>query len=617
MNKRGLFSGLLLFLFLSLVTTSCGLIPIPPILATGTGTMLVQNGKYLYKIGGFASDDISRGGITSGGKVQNTVYMATTTLNLDGRIPDESIHISSWSEALPLPEGRAFGAAFSIGQYLYVIGGEDESGPVDTIYIAKVDITDGSLGFFHTYYSDYSDYSDGEKLEGPSYWVTHTTKLPQPRSHMGWNISDGRIFLVGGTGSAGELDTIIHARIQVERSGKTGIWYESPVTLPQPRTDISVGLLNDRLYILGGKTANSLKDLVFSYALNPYGLLSDYRTEPKLPAPRGRLQVISDGERLVAGSARLLAGSARLLAGSGYNFEGEQSDHYWALDLSHDLSLPATGWSTLAEKSTSAALSHARIAGNILLIGDEISISILNLNLAPMAPEIIPGSGYIRKKGTTTSLWTEPGNTVRYRIDPPEIGAPTSSDTAWDPANPYPVETDYATTVTFQAFSESDSSPAVTMNYYPLLLPSFFSDTILINNTETASYTILSFTDTLLNGTVNQLEEALYRIPVYRTYTVVIDWQDSTSDRSTYTSQADFTLLEEDYFTEVLDTNGVPVASKPILYSARSGSGYGNPVTVILHPGIYYLHITDTGTETGSTAGGTVGFSIMTSGGSR
>ena len=113
------------------------------------------------------------------------------------------------------------------------------------------------------------------------------------------------------------------------------------------------------------------------------------------------------------------------------------------------------------------------------------------------------------------------------------------------------------------------------------------------------------------------LKEALYRIPVYSTFTVEIDWQDSTTDSGTYTSQADFTLLEEDYFTEVLDTNGVPVASRPILYSARSGSGYGNPVSVTLHPGTYYLYITDTGTNTGSTAGGTVGFSIMTTGESR
>ena len=183
----------------------------------------------------------------------------------------------------------------------------------------------------------------------------------------------------------------------------------------------------------------------------------------------------------------------------------------------------------------------------------------------------------------------------------------------WDPANPYAVETEYSSTYTFQAFSKTESSPAITRNYHPLLLPSFFSDTILINNTGTINYNTLSFTDTLLNGTVNQLEEALYRIPVYRTYTVEIDWQDSTSVRSAYTSTADFTLLEEDYFTEVLDTNGVPVASKPILHSIRSESGYGNSITVTLHPGTYYLYITDTD----SIPGGTVGFSIMATGGSR
>lgn len=539
--------------------------------------MLVQHGSYLYKIGGIASN----------GSVQNTIYRADAAANTDG-----TITISPWVEALPLPEGRAFGAAFSIGQYLYVIGGENESGPVDTIYIAKID-PDGTLGFYHTYYSD------GEKLEGPSYWVNHSNPLPQPRSHMGWTISDGRVFLVGGNGTgAAELDTIIHARIWVSQSGKTGIWYTSPVTLPQPRTDVGVGLLEDRLYILGGKTANSLKDLVFSYALHPYGLLTDYRTEPKLPAPRGRLQVVSDGNRLIAGSTRLLVGSTRLLVGSGYNFEGELSDHYWALGSS--------SWNALDAKAEAHAISHARIAGNLLLMGTDSSITTLDLNLAPKTPEFIPGSGYIRQKGTTTSLWTEPGTTVRFRENPPDTGLPTAADTAWNPSTPYPIETGYATALTLKTFSSIDSSPAVTSTYHPLLLPSFFSDTLLVDSTGTGTYKTLSFTDTLLDGTVYQLEEALYRIPVYHTFNVVIDWQDSSNGGSTYTSRADFTLLEEDYYTEVLDTNGVPVASKPALFSTRSSSGYGNPVFVTLHPGTYYLYITDTD----DTLGGTVGFSL-------
>ncbi|NQT61223.1 MAG: hypothetical protein HQ557_19830, partial [Bacteroidetes bacterium] len=141
--KRVLLSILLL---LGIFMGSCSLLPIPPIPETGTGTMLVQHGKYLYRIGGFGSD----------GNVQNTVYMAATTIN-----PDGEIAISPWAAALPLPEGRAFGAAFSIGQYLYVIGGENNDGPVDTLYIAKIDPLDGTLGFHHIY-------------GGADYWVDHT-----------------------------------------------------------------------------------------------------------------------------------------------------------------------------------------------------------------------------------------------------------------------------------------------------------------------------------------------------------------------------------------------------------------------------------------------------------
>jgi Kelch motif protein len=564
--KQVLISGLLLprlllsfFLLLPLITASCSLLPIPPIPETGTGEMLVQHGKYLYRIGGFDSD----------GNVQDTIYMSSAAINTD-----DTITVEPWTTVLPLPEGRAFGAAFSIGQYLYVIGGENDNGPVDTIYIAKIDSTDGTLGFHHIY-------------GGAYYWVNHLTPLPTPRSRMGYAYDDGRIFLIGGNNTAGELDTIIHTRIQIVQSGKTGCWYTSPETLPEPRSNIGAGILNGRLYLLGGQTGNSLKDYVDSYALNPYGLLYDHFTEPNLPAPRGRLQIIADGNRLIAGS--------------GYNFEGELSAYYWSLEPIGT----KVSWNTLDETSVSTALSSARISGKLLLLGLNNTITTIDLDLKPRIPEVIPGSGYIRKKGTNASLWEIPDETTHLAVAPQlrgdEIGELVESEE-------FALETEYASTYTFTASRGEERSVEVIRNYYPLLLPSFFSKTLLIGSADAADYRTLTLTDTLLDGTVTQLEEALYRIPIYTTIEVKIDWLDAgdSVDGEAYTSLAEFTLFEEDYYTEVLDIEGNPVASSPVLFTGSGSIGHGNPATVRLYTGTYYLHITDTD----ESSGGTVGFSL-------
>jgi hypothetical protein len=549
-------------LILGFLLISCGLIPTPPIPESGTGEMLVQHGKFLYRIGGFDTE----------GKARNTVYMTILSSTTDGIIETEP-----WTASLPLPEGRAYSAAFSIGQYLYVIGGENDSGSVDTIYIAKIDPTDGTLGFHHSF-------------GGAYYWVNHLKTLPEPRSRMGFTYHDGRIFLIGGNGTTGELDTIIHSKIQVVQSGKTGCWYTSPETLPEPRSNIGAGILNGRLYLLGGQTGNSLKDYVDSYALNPYGLLTDHNIEPNLPAPRGRLQVITDRDRLIAGS--------------GYNFEGELSAHYWSLD-------PAStkaSWNTLEKTSVSTALSSARMSGKILLLGLNNIIKTLDLDLKPRIPEVIPGSGYIRKKGTNASLWEIPDETTHLSSGQEYLSRQLRGDEDWElvESEEFALETEYASTYTFTAFREGESSADVIRNYYPLQLPSFFSKTLLIGSADAGDYRTLTLTDTLLDGTVTQLEEALYRIPIYTTIDVKIDWLDTgdSVDGEAYTSLAEFTLFEEDYYTEVLDIEGNPVASNPVLFNESGSLGHGYPATVRLYPGTYYLHITDKD----ESPGGTVGF---------
>jgi hypothetical protein len=164
------------------------------------GSMLVQYGDYIYKIGGYDNNGI----------VTDSVFKSKIVVD------NGDVQIGDWTDDLPLPSPRVNGAAFAAGNYLYVIGGEDKNGPVSTVFVTQIASDEtGTLG----------------TAGGAKYWTSQVVKLPEPRSHMSLAYADGRVFLIGGKNGGEVFDTILQARLQIGMSGYIGHWYTSPINL--------------------------------------------------------------------------------------------------------------------------------------------------------------------------------------------------------------------------------------------------------------------------------------------------------------------------------------------------------------------------------------------------
>ena len=372
-------------LFLSLLS-SCrigGLDPcLPPKAPSeeGRGAMLVQSGYWLYRLGGWDDSVLSSPAVSKA-------------------LVGEEGQAEGWQESASLPAGLRHGAAFSAGNFVYVLGGSDDNGPVDTVYYTAVH-ADGSLGF-----------------GADDHWEANIRPLPEGRSSAAWVVYDGWIFLIGGmtalgTTSAGETDSIIRARIY--QDGQVGQWYTSAETLPEALWGASAAEMGGRLYVAGGAnsqgagTPGVMAGMV-SFALGAYGALSDRRIEADLPIALQKPILLADRDDLI-------------LAG-GFSGESWSSKVYRC----HDGVWTDTGHESMAEGpffgQTGGSLLYQRSLGT-----DATGIGRLDgLDLAPEAPTLLPGSGMV-PGGSPVLVGKVPGSTIRYRTDGM---APSAGDPSW------------------------------------------------------------------------------------------------------------------------------------------------------------------------------------------
>jgi DNA-binding CsgD family transcriptional regulator len=126
--------------------------------------------------------------------------------------PDQN----EWAERSPMPTARAFAGAAVLDGQIFVAGGESQGGPL-------------------TVNERYSPSDDG--TSNP--WSTQQP-LPAPRSHMAMTATNGRIFVVGGRGSNGDLFIYNNS------------WQTQTIPLGDLR-DLRAQALADKLYIFGGQ----------------------------------------------------------------------------------------------------------------------------------------------------------------------------------------------------------------------------------------------------------------------------------------------------------------------------------------------------------------------------
>src|SRR5687767_5478032 len=146
--------------------------------------------------------------------------LAVVAVFLSHLVPS-SAQAQTWSAGPPIPTLRALMGAASIGSTVYAIGGMVPVG--GNISIGKVEALDTTTGLWST-----------------------KAPLPEPVSDTAAVAIDGKIYLMGGSGSGGHTMANVHVYDAAADSWST------PTTMPIGRRLHSAAVLNGKIYVIGG-----------------------------------------------------------------------------------------------------------------------------------------------------------------------------------------------------------------------------------------------------------------------------------------------------------------------------------------------------------------------------
>jgi hypothetical protein len=175
------------------------------------------------------------GGRTADGLSDQMLFAAT----------DEDGNLTGWRAMgeLAMPEPRAGATAVSVGDYVYVLGGEGLAGPSSTIY--RLTTAEGAPAT-----------NEDDVLMG---WATAPTsqQLPTPRTQAATFTANGAVYIIGGTDDTGAaVDTFIWA-VPDGPTGDIPAWHQLDQTqLPEARTDAAVAAIGTHTYLFGGQGAD-------------------------------------------------------------------------------------------------------------------------------------------------------------------------------------------------------------------------------------------------------------------------------------------------------------------------------------------------------------------------
>jgi N-acetylneuraminic acid mutarotase len=161
--------------------------------------------------------------------------------------------ILGWASANSLTAGLMEAASLVTKNYIYILGGNNTSGNINTIQRASFD-ANGNL---------------------TSSW-TNVGTLPVGMSGMGYVATKGRYYLIGGTGSSGTLSTVYSVPINTD--GTLGT-FRTETPLPAVRAYAACFVIKNKLYVVGGNNTSS----VYQATINADGTLSSWTTLSNFP----------------------------------------------------------------------------------------------------------------------------------------------------------------------------------------------------------------------------------------------------------------------------------------------------------------------------------------------
>jgi hypothetical protein len=469
----------------------------------------------------------------------------------------EAGSIGIWQDTASLPVGLRDGVVFSAGNFVYVLGGRNDGGPVSTIYYTYID-PDGSLGF-----------------GADKHWESNVVPLPEARSSAAWALHDGWIFLIGGKTASGATNTIIRARIY--QDGQIGQWYRSPATLPSARWGSSSAIEGERLYIAGGADEHGLTAKMLSFTFGEYGALADRRLEPSVPFALQKGLLAADRDDLI------------LAGGLGNGGWSSKAYRY------HD-----GVWTDALLVAKAEGPFYGQVDGLLIYLrsadaGDSEIGVLKGLSLAPEAPTVIPGSGMV-PNNSPVLVHGEPGATLRYRKDG---GIPTTGDSIWPDAS---IKISSATLPSMElslaAFTSDGTSSPVVHRKYATRSGNLFvviEQTLQAHDPGYSSLDRRIMQTTVAEGaTPKALSSLWYRMQIDAAGSYRLVWADADEDAS-FSSRLILSVYEADLYTEVPDLNEIPARD-------RRG-GLASPLRFSLGAGDYYLYVRDMDSLTGRTFG--------------
>jgi N-acetylneuraminic acid mutarotase len=174
--------------------------------------------------------------------------------------------IPSWSSTTALPAARWGHGTIVAGGYIYVIGGNDGTNTVDTVYWAKIDT------------NNYTIVAANPGTGNCSTWCNNSLyNLPATRTGASIATYNGNLYVIGGSGSgcsgsATICNTVYYSKIGA--NGEPNTWVTNANTLgTNERKNASVVAYNNFIYLSGGQTNASQNgiDRIDYAAINPDG----------------------------------------------------------------------------------------------------------------------------------------------------------------------------------------------------------------------------------------------------------------------------------------------------------------------------------------------------------
>jgi hypothetical protein len=204
--------------------------------------MLVNGTSGFVLLGGRGADDQPTDG----------AYLAWVATDPPSRT------LQPWAplEGLALPEARAEAVAGSVGDYLYVVGGEGPDGATDSIF--RLEIAGGEPALDET----------GQPL---GWAVAQEQLLPEARADAMGLVANGAIYVIGGVDTGGQPQESVYWVVPDTATGDLPSGWQrlSQTDLAQPLAAASLAGVGSTAFLVSGAGADGISDSLQRAGLSP------------------------------------------------------------------------------------------------------------------------------------------------------------------------------------------------------------------------------------------------------------------------------------------------------------------------------------------------------------